>query len=71
VLVFVDLDDTSKGLAIHFRVVVDDHVNALVDRANTRAPHGLHIISTRLLQLDVLGSRNASLFKLTLAALLN
>jgi len=60
----VNLDNAGEGLAINLFIVVEDHVQAVVDHTHSLGVQGLSGLITGLSQLNVLLRRNALLFQL-------
>ena len=59
-LLFVELDDADHGLAFDLRVVVDDHVQAVLHCADPLTRQLLHLRYFVLFQVDVLRRRYTS-----------
>jgi len=60
----VNLDNAGEGLAINLFIVVEDHVQAVVDHTHSLRVQGLSSLITSLTQLNVLLRRNTLLFQL-------
>ena len=62
-LLFIDLDDANQRLVFDFRVVVKNHVELFINRANTLSEYLLKGVNTILRKLNVLTGGYASLLK--------
>ena len=59
-LFLIDLDDAYQRLSFNLRIVVEDHVKLLVNRADALSKHLFEIFEPVLRQLDVLTGRDAA-----------
>ena len=59
---FINLEDHNDRLVLHMRVIIDDHVQVILHRANARAKQLRQVFDLVCFESNELRRRNAALF---------